>query len=806
MSRYVCIHGHFYQPPRENPWLEEVEMQDSAYPYHDWNERITAECYGPNAAARILAPDKNIIDIINNYSKISFNFGPTLMSWMERHAPDVHAAIVEADRQSRKNFSGHGAAIAQVYNHMIMPLANTRDKRTQVLWGIMDFEHRFGRRPEGMWLAETAVDVETLEILAEQEILFTILAPRQARRVRRVGRRWKDVSGSRVDTRMPYLCRLPSGKTINLFFYDGPISQDIAFGGLLMSGEKFAGRLLGAFGEDEGEPRIVHIATDGETYGHHHRYGEMALAYCLRHIESNGLAKVTVYGEYLKKFPPTHEAEIIENTSWSCAHGIERWKSNCGCNSGREGWTQEWRSPLREALDWLRDRLSAIYEREAGEYLRSPWNARDDYLGIILDRGLENVASFFSTYATRKLSEQEEVRVFRLLEMQRHAMLMYTSCGWFFDEISGLETTQVLAYAARAIQLAEKTTGVSLEHDFVERVRHAPSNVPEHADGAQVYQNLVKPAMVDLLRVGAHYAISSLFKDYPETITIYAYNATKEFYDRDEAGRQRLAIGRARLRSNVTSSESRISFAVLHLGDHNLLGGVREFADEATFDAMYREIKEAFTRSDLPEMIHLMEKHFQAHNYSLWHLFRDEQRKVWNGILESALVEVQGAFRQVYDHHYPIMQAMREQRTPIPKVFLTTAEFTINADLRAAVEADLPDQDRLQDLVAAVKRWGFEADKTTLGFVASRRICDLMERFNDKPEDSGPLEAIDILLKALEPLSLEYDLLKAQTLLFLIGKERAPGMKDRAAAGDEGAGTWVERFDRLSGHLRVRAY
>jgi alpha-amylase/alpha-mannosidase (GH57 family) len=806
MSRYVCIHGHFYQPPRENPWLEEVEMQDSAYPYHDWNERITAECYGPNAAARILAPDKNIIDIINNYSKISFNFGPTLMSWMERHAPDVHAAIVEADRQSRKNFSGHGAAIAQVYNHMIMPLANARDKRTQVMWGITDFEHRFGRRPEGMWLAETAVDVETLEILAEQEILFTILAPRQARRVRRVGRRWKDVSGSRVDTRMPYLCRLPSGKTISLFFYDGPISQDIAFGGLLMSGEKFAGRLLGAFGEDGGEPQIVHIATDGETYGHHHRYGEMALAYCLRHIESNGLAKVTVYGEYLKKFPPTHEAEIVENTSWSCAHGIERWKSNCGCNSGREGWTQAWRSPLREALDWLRDELSTIYEREAGEYLRSPWNARDDYLGIILDRGLENVASFFSTYATRKLSEQEEVRVFRLLEMQRHAMLMYTSCGWFFDEISGLETTQVLAYAARAIQLAEKTTGVSLEHDFVERIRRAPGNVPEHADGAQVYQNLVKPAMVDLLRVGAHYAISSLFKDYPETITIYAYNATKEFYDRDEAGRQRLAIGRARLRSNVTSSESRISFAVLHLGDHNLLGGVREFADEATFDAMYREIKEAFTRSDLPEMIHLMERHFQAHNYSLWHLFRDEQRKVWGRILESALVEVQGAFRQVYDHHYPIMQAMREQRTPIPKVFLTTAEFTINADLRAAVEADQPDRDRLQDLVAAVKRWGFEADKTTLGFVASRRICDLMERFNDKPEDSGPLEAIDILLRALEPLSLEYDLLKAQTLLFLIGKERAEEMKGRAAGGDEGAGTWVERFDRLSGHLRVRAY
>jgi alpha-amylase/alpha-mannosidase (GH57 family) len=806
MNRYICIHGHFYQPPRENPWLEEVELQDSAYPYHDWNERITAECYGPNAASRILGPDRRIIDIINNYSKISFNFGPTLLSWMERHTPDIHEAIIEADRLSMKYFSGHGSAIAQVYNHMIMPLANTDDKRTQVIWGIRDFEHRFGRRPEGMWLAETAVDVETLEVLAEQEILFTILAPRQAGRARRIGKRWKDVSGGRVDPRMPYLCRLPSGKTINLFFYDGPISQDIAFGGLLTSGEKFANRLLGAFIEDRAQAQLVHIATDGETYGHHHRYGEMALTYCLHHIESSGLAKVTVYGEYLEKFPPTHEAEILENTSWSCSHGVERWKSHCGCNSGRAGWTQEWRSPLRESLNWLRDELSIIYEREISKYLRHPWNARNDYLDIILDRGLENVASFFSTYATHELSKEEEVTVFRLLEMERHAMLMFTSCGWFFDEISGLETTQVLAYGARAIQLAEKAAGISLEAAFVKRIKSAPSNVTEHGTGAEVYQNLVKPAMVDLLRVGAHYAISSLFEDYSETTTIYAYNATREFYDRDEAGRQKLAIGRARLRSNVTSSESRISFAVLHLGDHNLLGGVREFVNGEVFDDMYSEMKEAFTRSDLTEMIHLMDKHFEAHNYSLGHLFRDEQRKVWNRVLETALVEVQGSFRQIYDHHYPIMQAMKEQRTPIPKAFLTTAEFTVNADLRDTVEAEELDRNRLEDLVEAVKRWGFEVDKTTLGFVASRRIAELMKGLQNNIEDSTPLETIEIMLKTLEPLALEYDLLEAQNLLFSIGKERAGQMRKRAAPGNEEVNKWVERFDRLSHYLQVRPY
>ncbi|HXG91023.1 MAG TPA: DUF3536 domain-containing protein [Blastocatellia bacterium] len=805
MNRYICIHGHFYQPPRENPWLEEVELQDSAYPHHDWNERITAECYGPNAASRILDPDRNIIDIVNNYSKISFNFGPTLLSWMERHAPDVYNAIIEADRESMKNFSGHGSGLAQVYNHMIMPLANARDKRTQVIWGIRDFEHRFGRRPEGMWLAETALDIATLEALAEQEILFTILAPRQAGRVRKIGKRWRDVSGARVDPKMPYLCRLPSGRTINLFFYDGPISQDIAFGGLLTSGEKFANRLLGAFVEGE-QTQLVHIATDGETYGHHHRHGDMALGYCLHYIESNNLARITIYGEHLEKFPPTHEVEIIENTSWSCAHGIERWRSNCGCSTGREGWTQEWRSPLRDALDWLRDELAPIYEREISKYLSDAWRARDDYINIILDRGRENVAAFLSNYAVREIANEDEVKIWRLLEMQRHAMLMYTSCGWFFDEISGLETTQVIAYAARAIQLAEKVTGVSLESQFLERIERAPSNVPEQANGARVYETLVKPMMVDLLRVGAHYGVSSLFEDYPETTTIYAYNATKELLDIDEAGRQRLATGKAHLRSNVTSAESTITFAVLHLGDHNLLGGVREFAGEEAFEAMRQEIKEAFSRSDLAEIIRLMDKHFETHNYSLWHLFRDEQRKVWGRILASTLTEIEGSFRRIYDHHYPVMQAMRELHTPIPKALMMTAEFTINADLRNAIEAETLNLDLLGDLVTAARRWGFEIDRTTLGYVASRKVRALMEQFDGDTEDASLLERIETTLRALEPLGLEYDLWKAQNILFYAGRSLSGEMRERAERGEEAARNWLEHFDSLSQYLRVRSY
>jgi alpha-amylase/alpha-mannosidase (GH57 family) len=805
MDRYITIHGHFYQPPRENPWLEEVELQDSAYPYHDWNERITAECYSANAASRILGHDKKIVDIVNNYSKISFNFGPTLLSWMQRHTPDVHQAIIDADRESMKNFSGHGSALAQVYNHMIMPLASARDKRTQIIWAIRDFESRFGRRPEGMWLAETAVDLETLDMLAEHEILFTILAPHQAGRMRRIGKRWRDVSNARIDPRMPYLCRLPSGRKINLFFYDGPISQEVAFADLLKSGEAFASRLLGDFTEEAQPAQLVHIATDGETYGHHHRFGDMALAYCLHHIESNNLARITVYGEYLERFPPTHEVEIIENTSWSCAHGVERWKSHCGCNTGREGWTQEWRSPLRDSLDWLRDNLAPIYEKEAGQFLRDPWRARDNYIEIILDRGLENVASFFSTCATRELSKEEEVKVFRLLEMQRHAMLMYTSCGWFFDEISGLETTQVLAYAARAIQLAEKTSGARLEPQFIEAIARAQSNVPDHPTGAHVYEQLVKPAMVDLLRVGAHYAVSSLFEDYPETTTIYAYKATKELYDRSEAGRQRLAIGKAYLRSNVTAAESNISFAVLHLGDHNLLGGVREELDDESFNEMHREIEDAFNKSHLPEIIRLMDKHFETHNYSLWHLFRDEQRKVWAKILETTLVEVQGSFRRIYDHHYPIMQAMRESRTPIPKPLGTTAELTINADLRTEIESPQPDIAHLQHLVEEVKRWRVEVDKTTLAFVASRRLRALMEEFAASPTDATPVGTVEAILRTLEPLALQPDLLKVQNIHLSIGRQRAARMRERAALGDEEAQEWLTRFERLGDYLQIRS-
>ena len=454
MKKYICVHGHFYQPPRENPWLETVELQDSAYPYHDWNERIAAECYAPNAHSRCLNAGNRIEHIVNNYSRISFNFGPTLLSWMREKAPDIYAAIQHADQESQLRFSGHGSAMAQCYSHLIMPLANARDKQTQVAWGLRDFEARFGRSPEGMWLPECAVDLESLEALAQFGIQFTILSPFQASRVRPLkDAEWQDVNGGKLDPSMAYRVQLPSGRSIAVFFYDAPIAQAVAFERLLTDGGRLAERLLGACNGNRTWDQLVHVATDGESYGHHFRYGDMALAFALKTIESNTDVRLTVYGEFLESHPPTHEVELHQASAWSCPHGVGRWRRDCGCNTGgHAGWNQAWREPLRNAMDWLRDELASRYEKHAEALFKNPWAARDDYINVILDRSPENQRRFFSRHAAHELNEQEQITALRMLEAQRHALLMYTSCGWFFDELSGIETVQVIQYAARAVQ------------------------------------------------------------------------------------------------------------------------------------------------------------------------------------------------------------------------------------------------------------------------------------------------------------------------------------------------------------------
>lgn len=485
MNKFICIHGHFYQPPRENPWLEAITYQESAYPFHDWNERINAECYAPNTRARILDEKGVVIERVNNYSKISFDFGPTLLSWMEFKAPDTYQAVLEADKISRETFSGHGSAMAQCYSHMIMPLADSKDKYTQVYWGIRDFEFRFKRLPEGMWLPETAVDLETLQIMADLGIRFTVLAPHQAGRL---------LDHGELDINQPYSVRLGAGRSINVFFYNGALSQSLAFENILQDGKCFAEKLMQTDNTDG--PQLLSVATDGETYGHHHKFGDMALAFALKYIDDQIDARLTNFAEYLEKFPPQEEIEIIEKTSWSCAHGVGRWSSNCGCETGgHPEWNQGWRGPLRKALDWFQCRADSIFVEVGKGLFKDPWEARNRYIDIRINRYDRD--TFLAEQCQNSLDESKKVVVLKLLELQSNAMLMYTSCGWFFNDISGIETEQILLYAGKAIQLAEEISGEVLEPHFLELLELAESNVLEKGNGSQIYKNVIEKARMD---------------------------------------------------------------------------------------------------------------------------------------------------------------------------------------------------------------------------------------------------------------------------------------------------------------------
>ncbi len=806
MERYVCIHGHFYQPPRENPWLEAIELQDTAYPYHDWNERITAECYAPNSASRILDGEGRILRIVNNYSRMSFNFGPTLLAWMKEHAPSVYGGILAADQESRFRFSGHGSALAQAYNHMILPLANSRDKRTQVIWGLRDFEHRFGRRPEGMWLPETAVDLETLELLAEFGIQFTILAPNQASRFKAAGaRHWKDVGGGRIDPSTAYRLRLPSSSTINLFFYDGPTSRAVAFENLLERGESLAHRLLGSFSDTRSWPQLAHMATDGETYGHHRQHADMALAYALHLLESETSVRLTNYGEFLEKHPPELQVQIFENSSWSCVHGVERWRSDCGCCSGMHaGWRQHWRKPLRAALDWLRDQLAALYQERGQGLFGDPWQARDDYISIILDRSPESIEHFLAEHKRREHNNLDTVAALKLLEMQRHAMLMYTSCGWFFDELSGIETVQVIQYAGRAIQLAQAFSGEPLEEEFLSRLELAKSNLPEHGDGRRIYEKFVRPAMVTLEKVGAHYAISSLFEEYPDQATVYSHTVSRESFRVVQEGTMRLALGRVHVASRVTRESTDVSFGVLHLGDQNVHGGVREFRGEEAFGQLQSEIAQIFHSGDIPAIVHAVDRHFGAGTYSLRLLFRDEQRKIVRMILDSALREAGVLYQNFYGRYATLARFVAELGIPLPDRFRMAIDFTLNEEFLSALSADEVDPERVGAVLEQLKATGIALDAVTAEYALRKNIERFAQSLRLQRDCLESIQRLERVLRVCPLLPFQVNFWLPQNAYYEVMTTHIDAMRARAARSDGEAAAWVKSARAVGDILRVR--
>ncbi len=805
MNKYICIHGHFYQPPRENPWLEAVELQDSAYPYHDWNKRVTAECYAPNSKTRILDDKGRIIRMVNNYAKISFNFGPTLLAWMEKNASSVYESILEADRQSQERYSGHGSALAQAYNHTILPLSSIRDRYTQILWGARDFEHRFGRKPEGMWIPEMAVDLETLDILSEQGIAFSILAPHQARRIRRQDRlRWENVHEDVLDTTLPYLLKLPSGRHISLFFYDDAVSRAVAFEKLLSNGELFARRLVEGFSKNPNPSQLIHIATDGESYGHHHQFGDMALAFALQYIETNRLASLTNYGEYLAKYPPVHEVEIHENTSWSCSHGIERWRDNCGCHSGKHPeWHQEWRAPLRDALNWLRDHLDACFERESVRFLKDPWKARDEYIRVVLDRSSDNTGRFLEEHAIHSLNEKEKVSAIKLLELERHAMLMFTSCGWFFDELSGIETRQILQYAGRGIQLAQEVCGEDLEAPFLERLEIAKSNLQEHRDGRKIYEESVTSAMTDIKKVGAHYAMCSLFKEYKKESSFYCYNVDREDTKVWEAGKARLLLGKARFLSEITKESEVLTFGALHLGDHNLRCGVKEFETEMSFRRAIESVSDPFICTDFPTTLRHLEVLFSGATFSLKSLFRDEEIRILGLILDSIFLDAEDIYRQLYEDYAPLMRFFKESALPPPKKLLMAAEFVLNTSLNEAFRKEEIDPEYVKSLLKAAKEGGVDLDTITHEYTLRKNLEQMAVVLSEDPASLSQLRRLDTAVGTVESLPFHVNLWTVQNTCYEVLQSTYPKMHPKAEQGDETAKDWIRCFDALGKKLSL---
>ncbi|MDX6499360.1 MAG: hypothetical protein QOG23_2620 [Blastocatellia bacterium] len=493
----LIIHGHFYQPPRENPWTGVVEVEPGAAPFHDWNERIHSECYQPNAGVRLLDPATGLERMVNNYANISFNFGPTLLSWLKDQHPDTYADIIEADKQSARARAGHGNAIAQAYGHPILPLCNERDRQTQIQWGLADFRERFGREAESIWLPETACNDDVMAVLIEAGLRFVILAPHQASRVRAIDDdEWLDVNEQTIDTGIAYRYshRDGSDRSIAVFFYDGPTSRAIAFENLLQSSEGLADRFAQAAKAKE----LLSVATDGETYGHHFKFGDVCLAHALEIDAPARALRVTNYGAHLDQHPPAFEVEISNGptgagTSWSCVHGVGRWIRDCGCHTGGEpGWHQSWRTPLRQALDILRDVNATHFEATRGDIFKDPWQARDESIALVLDQS-HSREEFLYNHAGRWLSTAEQWRALTYLELQRMLLLMYTSCGWFFNDVSGIETIQILKYAARAIDLMSQLDLPSIRERFLNMLAEAKSNRTEMGTGADIYRRLVEP-------------------------------------------------------------------------------------------------------------------------------------------------------------------------------------------------------------------------------------------------------------------------------------------------------------------------
>lgn len=774
-KNYLTIHGHFYQPPRENPWLEAIELQDSALPCHDWNERVNAECYNPNSVSKIVDNRNRILDVVNNYERMSFNFGPTLLSWMQEHSPLAYDRVIKADIKSVIEHGGHGNAIAQVYNHMIMPLANEHDKQTQVKWGIKDFTYRFGRQPEGMWLAETAVDDDTLRVLVENGIKFTILSPYQAQRVKRIPEsNWQDVSWGNIDPARSYRYYIKSapGKFIDLFFYDGAISKSVAFDELLKDGNKFIRRLKEGVSAGRDFNQLVNIATDGESYGHHTKFGDMALAYVLKiKAEDEGFV-LTNYGEYLENFRSDWEVEIKQASSWSCFHGVGRWKEDCGCSTGGQpGWNQKWRKPLREALDYLRDELSNLFENEGKNYFKYDcWDVRNKYIDVVLNRAERTIKKFQSENFLEGLSDEEKVKGMELLEIQRQAMLMYTSCGWFFSEISGIETTQIMKYAARAMQLAAHFSNKNIESKFLDILSNAQSNFKEYGNGKDIYERFVKPSVVTTKQIASLWAISSLYQDFNDEEDVYCYKIKKNSYKKVEKGNANLVIGNIEISSKVTLEKSNLVFALMQYQGGDFHCAIKEFSTESEYTRIQKELVKNFLINPITEIIRAIDEYFGKEYFTLKDIFIEERRKILQILLQDKMDKFAQTYEDLYNEGKTSIYQMQSLGLSVPDEFKLAAGYALAREFNNLMNESKSylDPDIIQkaaDISFEAKKFGVTIDKEPTSKLFSHKLLQNINRLTNSIE-IHQAEVILEIFDFIEKLDLEVNIKEAQNTYF----------------------------------------
>ncbi len=782
-GKYLIIHAHFYQPPREDPWFSQVLLEDSAYPYHDWNERITEECYRPNSLIPIVDPENYVVDVINNYSWISFNVGPTLLKWLEVRAPDVYEAMVEADYVSRKRFSGHGSAIAQIYNHMIMPLARREDKCLATYWGVEVFREAFKRPPEGMWLPETAVDDESLDVLAELGIKFTVLAPHQASKVRALGGEWVDVSNGRLDSRKPYLYRTSSGRTITIFFYDARLSHGVAFGDLLSNGDTLAASLLNAFSSND-EVELVTIATDGETYGHHKRHGHLALAYAIRTLNKRNDVRITNFGEFLERNPPTHEVKVVEKSSWSCPHGVERWRSNCGCRvDPSRSWSQEWRTPLREAVDWLGSETRKIYLSKASELINNPVNALMGYV-TVMGKPEDIVDGYLKKFSNAEMSQDVKVRSLKLLEMMRHSLLMYASDGWFFDDISNIESVQVMRHAARAIELASEFVSEDLESAFLEYLAKASSNVAELKNGENIYRLLVKSASVDHLDICILFAVLNLVNGTLASAVsggvgrVFNYvivNAGRELTGVDGFT---AVLGKARVKS-LTTLEARECVYYAHSLRGQVIIGASAPAEGRDLRLISNHLVERVNVHDLEGVREILHKHF---------------------VKVKELSELPKDFQLYLVENIPGMLRVIPSKTPFLNRLGKTTKLHITPDTLSL------DPLELRYVLTKVIELGVELPSlmNELDVELSGQIRGLIKA----PEGLATLEDVRrcvlVLRSIAGGLNTLRELWRTRATVCQLGRMHLHEFEERSKAGEKRAYEWVLTYNELSDLLGVR--